>query len=301
MLQSSDLGSDPRSFGAALGRRLPDLDAFARDTLCATYDSLHALRAAGRNHIWGFVARNLVRPVWLSLAAAARRRRDRQSALAGLPLHVGRRSTALPRRIATAKRLAGRQRRHPPRPLGLLLCSLLRALSGTKRANCLRHALCRHEPASVPGLSFRGIHRIRRWSDADILVWCASPTPGRWATTYSRCFRCRPACCSPAWSVTKARCRQPSVRRPASCRGATRRRLRPNPTSPGGTRPGRRSATMDAAGSPYRAAFRQGATLVPRFPVLGGISPGRPARRQSRRAPGRQPPQPPGKGSLERP
>ncbi len=68
MLKSSDLGFESASFDAALARRLPDVDAFARDTLRATYDSLHALRTAGRNHIWGFVARNLVRPVWLSSA-----------------------------------------------------------------------------------------------------------------------------------------------------------------------------------------------------------------------------------------
>ena len=34
--------------------------------LTATYRELRHLKKAGRNHIWGFVARNLVRPAWLS-------------------------------------------------------------------------------------------------------------------------------------------------------------------------------------------------------------------------------------------
>ncbi len=34
--------------------------------LSATYEHLRHLQRTGRNHIWGFVARNLVRPAWLS-------------------------------------------------------------------------------------------------------------------------------------------------------------------------------------------------------------------------------------------
>ena len=37
-----------------------------RRELTATYEQLATLRQEGRNHIWGFMARNLVRPVWLS-------------------------------------------------------------------------------------------------------------------------------------------------------------------------------------------------------------------------------------------
>ena len=36
------------------------------NTLVNTYDTLHQLDREGRDHIWGFVARNLVRPIWLS-------------------------------------------------------------------------------------------------------------------------------------------------------------------------------------------------------------------------------------------
>jgi SAM-dependent methyltransferase len=36
------------------------------NTLMNTYVTLHRLDRGGRDHIWGFVARNLVRPIWLS-------------------------------------------------------------------------------------------------------------------------------------------------------------------------------------------------------------------------------------------
>ena len=35
------------------------------ETLLATFKDLQLLRAEGRNHIWGYVARNLSRPIWL--------------------------------------------------------------------------------------------------------------------------------------------------------------------------------------------------------------------------------------------
>lgn len=42
------------------------LDDASREALADTYELLCVLRRSGRNHIWGFVARNTVRPVWLS-------------------------------------------------------------------------------------------------------------------------------------------------------------------------------------------------------------------------------------------
>lgn len=38
-------------------------------TIRATYQTMCDLQDSGRNHIWGYYVRNLVRPVWLSLAA----------------------------------------------------------------------------------------------------------------------------------------------------------------------------------------------------------------------------------------
>ncbi len=41
-------------------------DGPTQQVLAETYERLAALRGQGRNHIWGFAARNLVRPVWLA-------------------------------------------------------------------------------------------------------------------------------------------------------------------------------------------------------------------------------------------
>ena len=41
-------------------------DEPTRNVLAETYEQLAELRSQGRDHIWGFAARNLVRPVWLA-------------------------------------------------------------------------------------------------------------------------------------------------------------------------------------------------------------------------------------------
>ncbi len=65
MLYLSDRGSP---FEALTGwlKREHALDEHDMATLGRTYQDLSALQRTGRDHIWGFVARNLVRPVWLS-------------------------------------------------------------------------------------------------------------------------------------------------------------------------------------------------------------------------------------------
>ena len=37
-----------------------------RGMLTSTYDALTQLQAQGRNHIWGYIARNMSRPIWLA-------------------------------------------------------------------------------------------------------------------------------------------------------------------------------------------------------------------------------------------
>jgi SAM-dependent methyltransferase len=80
-----EITRDPILFDAVIGRMLEmsqqnaqaagliawlkrdySLSASTLDTLSRTYDTLHQLDSSGQNHIWGFVARNLVRPIWLS-------------------------------------------------------------------------------------------------------------------------------------------------------------------------------------------------------------------------------------------
>ena len=57
----------PEAVARAL-RRIPGAAAADADALGATFGQLQALYRAGRNGIWTFVFRNLVRPVWLSRA-----------------------------------------------------------------------------------------------------------------------------------------------------------------------------------------------------------------------------------------
>ncbi len=80
-----EVAHDPAIFDAVIGRMLDlsqqeassdglrswlqreyDLAESTVNTLIRTYDTLHGLERSGRDHIWGFVARNLVRPIWLS-------------------------------------------------------------------------------------------------------------------------------------------------------------------------------------------------------------------------------------------
>jgi SAM-dependent methyltransferase len=61
--------SDQDAEGDALSGWLEGLDVLKGGdvkSLVKTYEHLRKLKKAGRNHIWGFVARNLIRPAWLS-------------------------------------------------------------------------------------------------------------------------------------------------------------------------------------------------------------------------------------------
>ena len=53
------------NFDAWMARR-DGISAENRDALNETYETMCRLQTEGRNHIWGYVARNLARPVWLS-------------------------------------------------------------------------------------------------------------------------------------------------------------------------------------------------------------------------------------------
>ena len=58
-------GTAPATIEIALGR-IADLPPLDRPELVVTYTRLLALKQDGRNGIWPFVLRNLVRPIWLS-------------------------------------------------------------------------------------------------------------------------------------------------------------------------------------------------------------------------------------------
>ena len=56
------------NFAAWMGREVP-VSAEDRRVLRETYEVMRRLQGEGRNHIWGYVARNLARPVWLASEA----------------------------------------------------------------------------------------------------------------------------------------------------------------------------------------------------------------------------------------
>jgi len=65
MLSLSRENASSEGLAAWLDRTL-HLATGTKDKLIETYRTLRQLHRDGRNHIWGFVARNLARPVWLS-------------------------------------------------------------------------------------------------------------------------------------------------------------------------------------------------------------------------------------------
>ena len=58
--------SEPTSNFKAWMNRQGSVSAADREELEKTYKLMRALQNEGRNHIWGYVARNLARPVWLA-------------------------------------------------------------------------------------------------------------------------------------------------------------------------------------------------------------------------------------------
>ncbi|HWQ27855.1 MAG TPA: hypothetical protein VNN12_02400, partial [Dehalococcoidia bacterium] len=65
MLEFSERDASPDDFVAWLHRERP-VDGRSEAVLRETYDHLRALERERRDHVWGYVARNLSRPVWLS-------------------------------------------------------------------------------------------------------------------------------------------------------------------------------------------------------------------------------------------
>jgi SAM-dependent methyltransferase len=65
MLELSRQDAPPEGLSAWLERTY-QLGRSSAEKLVQTYGTLRGLHRGGRDHIWGFVARNLVRPVWLS-------------------------------------------------------------------------------------------------------------------------------------------------------------------------------------------------------------------------------------------
>ena len=68
MIQFGERSESPANFAAWMDREVAASPA-DRLVLRETYDVMRRLQGEGRNHIWGYVARNLARPVWLASEA----------------------------------------------------------------------------------------------------------------------------------------------------------------------------------------------------------------------------------------
>ena len=68
MIEYGARGEPADHFAAWLAHDVSDADRDAR-VLRETYETMRRLQEEGRNHIWGYVARNLARPVWLASEA----------------------------------------------------------------------------------------------------------------------------------------------------------------------------------------------------------------------------------------
>ena len=68
MIESCDRSETATNFDAWLERER-SVSAEDRHLLRGTYDEMRRLHEEGRNHIWGYVVRNLARPVWLASEA----------------------------------------------------------------------------------------------------------------------------------------------------------------------------------------------------------------------------------------
>ena len=260
MLRLSDRGFESVSFDAALGRRLPDVDAFARDTLRATYDSLHALRTAGRNHIWGFVARNLVRPVWLSSDE------QRADVVIGNPPWLSYRfmSTSAQQRFRDeSQRLSvwqgGNVATHQDLSAYFFArCSELYLKPNARIAFVMPYA-------AMSRRQFQGFRSgvFRRESGQELYV--------RYADAWALGDDVQPLFPVPS-CVLFARLVDDESSLPETIRQASGELPRRNATVTEADdhlvwrdAPWPAVGDDDATGSPYREAFRQGATLVPRF------------------------------------
>ena len=103
-------------------------DEPTRNVLAETYEQLAALRSEGRDHIWGFAARNLVRPVWLG------QQDQRPDVLVGNPPWLSYRyhgfgdAGTVPRGVPGAGIWAGGRVATTARPVGILLRAVRRTL-----------------------------------------------------------------------------------------------------------------------------------------------------------------------------
>ncbi len=228
------------------------------DTLVHTYTDLKALQDSGRNHIWGYVARNLSRPVWL---ASDRRKAD---VVVGNPPWVAYRSMSqgMQKRFRDAAKTAeifvgGKSATASDMSAYFFTRAVdLYMRPGGRIAFVLPYAALSRAPYE----KFRtGVFRDRR----------SIPAYVRFTEVWAMPADLQPLFPVPSCVIFAERAKVPSTL-PSAVRVFTgqlpRRDANPDQaaralTETEGPWPGDDGARI---GSPYRSRFRQGATLVPR-------------------------------------
>jgi hypothetical protein len=119
LTEGLDTNASPEQVERALAR-IEGVEAQDEHMLAQTFARLRALKAAGRNGIWPFVLRNLVRPVWLS------RPDQRADVVIGNPpwvayRHLSPEMKPRPRDACQDMGLGRRRARHPAGPFCALL------------------------------------------------------------------------------------------------------------------------------------------------------------------------------------
>ena len=186
-------------------------DEWGRGRLADTYQHLCDLRAAGRDHIWGYVVRNQARPVWLSTND------QRADVIIGNPPWLAYRymSRAMQRRFREESRrrnlwAGGNVATHQDLSAYFYACCAeLYAKPGGTLAFVLPYATLHRKQYE----GFRsGVFGEGTWC----LLGPQFGKPGRSTSPYSRSFPCRRACSSDVWTQS-ARCQSKSRRTRALC------------------------------------------------------------------------------------
>ncbi|NDR53903.1 N-6 DNA methylase [Actinomyces sp. 565] len=236
--------------------RLQIADGAARDTVRRTFSKMRDLQRRGRDHIWGYYVRNLIRPLWLALPD------NRVDVLVGNPpwLRYNKMSGAMQDRyrlMAQAKGLLSGPKGASSRDLSTLF--VVRALDryGTPDAR-FAFVMPHGTITRYPHEGFRS----GQWGPAQEAVFATSwdLQPLSRATGFPMT-----SCVVRGWASTRAGAMSPVTREWTGKRVSTR-----TPWSEASTRITRAKGRVhvqqrdDAEVSPYDKRFRQGAIIVPR-------------------------------------
>ena len=147
--------------------------------LCETYEAFRALQAQDRNHIWGYVARNLSRPIWLALESQKADVVIGNPPVARLPRHERNSPAAVQGRNEGCGPLAAQNPWSCIRSLCLLLCPICASVHASVGSHRLRHALCGDDTKGLRVIQGRRVQGPRLRGSSGPLHGCLVLFVGR--------------------------------------------------------------------------------------------------------------------------